>query len=133
MGNNCCSDTPPPPIVQSTTCTSELPFSSLYQRKLAMLEDKFLLEAEFNKTKDKEFSLFCFQQKLVCNNFIDHLQNEKEEKNAYIEKAKEYLEIENIYDEDRKKYFAMMELDEKETEKEWQEMVKKRLMKTREF
>ena len=133
MGSNCCSDPPPPPIIQPKTCTSELPFSSLYQRKLAMLEDKFLLEAEFNKTKDKELSLFCFQQKLVCNNFIEHLQNAKEETNEYIEKAKEYLEIENMNDEERKKYFAMMGLDEKEAEKEWQEMGNKRLMKTKEF
>lgn len=128
MGNNCCSD--PPPTISSTACISALSFSSLYQRKLAMLEDKFLLEAEYNKTNDKEFSFFCFKQKLVCNNFIKHLQNIEDEKNEYIEEAKKYLEIENLDDEERDEYFESLELDEKEVEKEWQEMGKKRLMKT---
>lgn len=132
MGNHCCMK-PSPTIEPTITCISELPFTSLYQKKLEMLEDKFLLEVEFNKTKDKKLSLFYFQQKLVCSNFIEHLRNAKDEKNEYFEKARKYLDIENIDDERRKEFFEMMGLDDKKVEAEWYETVQKRLMKTREF
>ncbi len=138
MGNNCCSDSPP--VLHHTP--SNLPSDSLYQRKLSMFADKFFLESNFHRLKNRDFSLYFFKQKIVCQFFIARLENLKSTKNSseddvtadnrdYLTEIKEYLEIENLFDEEREKYYLMMGLNEEEVVKEWLELGNQRLKKTK--